>query len=255
MLNVFNFGCILTFLGLLNTNLYHYCQSSDFAITLFLYRNDIARVIVYDDPQSGLMVSQTKGRPLNKMKCLKNTSHQVSMLRKSLKFDDKENMVLLISIATKEMIRLCMMFPEVFFMDVAHGTNRQKRDMFVLCTKDSDGKAYTTNLTLVPSGKSWVFDTIYKEAFIHLYGETTVFRNRLAVVDEDVSEIRPFESAIKCSPTYKGSYLMICVFHAVWKPFNEEVKPLLPKNKTKQTITPKCRKYGELFPVVTYICY
>ena len=201
------------------------------------------------------MVSQTKGRPSNKMECLKNTSHQVSMLRKTLKFDDKEKMVLLISIATKKMIRLCMMFLEVFFMDKTHRTNRQKRDMFVLCTKDSDGKAYTTNLTLVPSGKSWLFDTIYKEAFIHLYGETTVSRNQLAVVDKDVSEIRPFESAIKCSPTYKGSYLMICVFHAVWKQFNEEVKPLLTKNKTKQTIKPKGRKYGELFAVLMYICY
>ena len=158
------------------------------------------------------------------------------MLQKSLKFDDKEKMVLLISMPTKEMIKLCMMFPEVFFMDVTHRTKRQKRDMFVLCTKDSDGKAYTTNLTVVPSGKSWVFDTIYKEAFISLYGETTVSQNRLAVVDEDVSEIRPFESAIKCLSTYKGSYLMICVFHAVWEPFNKEVKPFLPKNKNKQKL-------------------
>ena len=167
----------------------------------------------------------------------------IRSLRRSLKFDDREKMLLLVSIATDEMMRLCMMFPEVFYMDVTNNTNTNKKDLFVLVTKDSAGKSYTTNLMLLPSGKAWVFMCIYRHAMVDLYGKHTIERNRLVLVDEDYAEVTPLRNEIECSPTYKNTQVMLCVFHAVWKPFNENVKTHLPKKAG----TDKLNKYGVLY--------
>ena len=158
---------------------------------------------MYDDPDSGLMSYYGKGRPNNSEKesrdkqqedCSPEVRKQINQLRKDLKFDNKSKLVLLLSIASDEMIRMCMMNPEVFYMDVTANTNRQKRDLFVLCVKDSLGKSYPVNITVIPSGKKWVFHTIYSSSFCLLYGEKTISCNRLAITDEDVSEYSTFES-------------------------------------------------------------
>jgi len=54
---------------------------------------------------------------------------EVETLRKSLRLNDEAELLMMISIATDEMIRLVTMHPEVWFMDVTHGTNRQQRDL------------------------------------------------------------------------------------------------------------------------------
>ena len=49
---------------------------------------------------------------------------EVETLQKSLRLNDEAELLMMISIATDEMIRLVTMHPEVWFMDVTHGTNR-----------------------------------------------------------------------------------------------------------------------------------
>ena len=43
----------------------------------------------------------------------------------------------MLSMANDDMIRLCMMYPATFFFDVTGGTNNMKRNVFIMCTKDS----------------------------------------------------------------------------------------------------------------------
>ena len=49
-------------------------------------------------------------------------------------------------------------------------------------------------------------------------------------MDEDIAEYGALLNCINTCSMWKKSKLMLCVFHAVWKPFNEMIKPRLPKN-------------------------
>jgi len=60
---------------------------------------------------------------------------EVETLRKSLRLNDEAELLMMISTATDEMIRLVTMHPEVWFVDVTHGTNRQQRDLFMLAIR------------------------------------------------------------------------------------------------------------------------
>jgi hypothetical protein len=79
------------------------------------------------------------------------------------------------------------------------------------------------------AGKNWVFRYIFKYIFPQFYGEITVRRNRLELTDEDPAEYKTFENITKIDDNYNKSRIMLCVFHAIWKPFKENIRPLLPK--------------------------
>ncbi len=51
----------------------------------------------------------------------------------------------------------------VFFLSPNHteGTNREKKDLFVVAVRSAGGDTLPVNLTVIPSGQKWVFDTIY----------------------------------------------------------------------------------------------
>ena len=110
--------------------------------------------MLYDDPKSGLMCERRRGRPTNtekqeeaeriKLNTDDAIDKEISALRTSLGFSSGSKLVLLLSIASDDMIRLMQMFPEVFFMDVTGCVNRQHRDFFLLAVKDSSGKTFIT---------------------------------------------------------------------------------------------------------------
>lgn len=171
---------------------------------------------MYDDPATGLIVERTRGRPSNAEKqaklakekevleCNNETRKEIEDLRTELGFSRQSKIVLMLSIASDEMIRLVMMYPEVFFMDVTGGVNRQKRDFFLIAIKDAMGKAFTANITTIPSGRSWVYTSIYRFVLPWLYGKETIERNRLALTDEDICEYQTFEACIESDDIYRN---------------------------------------------------
>lgn len=218
------------------------------SLSLSYDRNKISYVLVYDDPESGLMVTKSAGRPTKaeKLKTTEQVQEDVRRLRSDLSFGNDSKLVLLLSVATDDMIRLCMMFPEVFFMDCTAGTNKQRRTLFVMAIKDSEGKCFPCNLSVLPSGQQWVFQFLYEVAFKELYGETTLSRVRLALTDEDPAEYAAFLACISRLNAYKKATLMLCNLHAVWKPFREQVAVHLPKGKGGK-LGPEVKQYGECF--------
>ena len=96
--------------------------------------------------------------------------------------------LLAISVATDDMLRHTAMFPEVLYLDVTANTNKQKRDLFLMVVKDSNGSVYVGNTTIIPSGKRRVYGMIYIKIFIDLYGPITISRNRLCLTDDDMAE-------------------------------------------------------------------
>ena len=117
-------------------------------------------------------------------------------MKKEMSFKDQTEILLAISIASDDIIQSVHMFPEVFYMDVTANTNKQKCDFFLMVVKDANGETFIGNATIIPSGKRRVFQKIYTKFFIHLYGEETIGRNRLALTDDDSSEHGSLDNAI-----------------------------------------------------------
>jgi hypothetical protein len=215
-----------------------------------MHREGISYLAVYDDPETGLMMYRNKGRPSKreaamKLNCPEHVQEAAKQTRKELSYDDGKKLMLLFSLATDEMIRLVMMYPEVIFMDVTGQTNRQKKDLFIAAIKDSVGQVFPGNITVIPSGKAWVFMLIFQHAFPFLFGEGTVSMNRLGLTDEDASEYGAFENCIESVAVYKDSKLMICTFHAIWQPFKEGIYPVLPRDTPGGELSDVGRLYGE----------
>ena len=217
-----------------------------------LIRNKISYVVVYHETGKGLFTdhSPSSGRPTKesvrqKMECPELIEREMLDLRKSLRMSSENRMLLLLSLATDDMIRLVTMHPEVWYMDVTGGTNRQKRDLFMMAIRFPTGETFPGNLTILPSGKRWIFQFIYQMAFVNLYGSTTCGRNRLTLCDEDDAEYGPFEQCISTMKEFQKSRLMLCLFHAVWQPFKKEIFPLLPKKgKSGSLLTDVGREWG-----------
>jgi hypothetical protein len=83
------------------------------------------------------------------------------------------------------------------------GTNREKKDLFVVAVHSAGGDTLPVNLTVIPSGQKWVFDTMYKTAFPHLYTTEVCSMNRLVLTDKDKSEYEPFELAIETTNDFQ----------------------------------------------------
>jgi hypothetical protein len=128
---------------------------------------------------------------------------QVKKLQNLVRFNDEAELLMMISIAIDKMIRLITIHPDVWFMDVTHGTNSQWRDLSMLAIKTTTGKTFPGNLSIIPSWKWWIFHCIYLYAFIYLNGVNTCSCNCLVLCNKDKLEYGPFENRILTNHTFK----------------------------------------------------
>lgn len=195
----------------------------------------INHFVIFHDSTQGLMSYFSKGKaslapnPEPFPSHAPNLAEEMNAIREDLHLAPSTRVLLLLSLATDDMIRQVVMHPQVWFMDCTHGVNRQKKDWFIMAVRTPAGKTFPGNLTVIPSGRRWVFSSIYQLAFVYLYGELTCSRNRLALCDADYCEYGPFEDAITTNDIFRRSALMICSFHGIWMPFKEEVFKHLPR--------------------------
>jgi hypothetical protein len=130
----------------------------------------------------------------------------------------------LIAYGTISIIRICInnlnLVPFI-------GTNRQKKQLFVMAVRSPSGTSLPGNLTIIPSEQKWVFHAIYQLAFPHLYSSDVCCRNQLVLTDEDDAEYKSFESVIESIDVFKRSTVMLCTFHGIWLAFKKDLLPLL----------------------------
>ena len=81
---------------------------SHYNYIFILTRNEISYVLVYDDPESGLMMTKSAGRPTKaeKLKTPVQLQEDVKKMRADLSFGNESKLDLLLSIATDDMIQL-----------------------------------------------------------------------------------------------------------------------------------------------------
>ena len=164
-------------------------------------------------------------------------------------------MMVMLSICTKDMNKYVSMFQDIWFIDctagagelislhylyyghlsytmynfLVKGTNRQKKQLFVMAVRTANGSTLPGNLTIIPSEQKWVFYSIYQLAFPHLYSAEVCSRNRLVLTDEDDALYKSFESLIQTNDVFKRSKVMLCTFHAIWMSSKKDIQPLLDR--------------------------
>jgi hypothetical protein len=125
------------------------------------------------------------------------------------------------------------------------GTNRQKKEMFVMAVYSASGDTLPGYLTIIPSAQKWVFYAIYQYAFLHLYSSEVCSLNRLVLTDEDTSQFKPSERLISTTHVFNQSKVMICTFHGIWMAFKKAIYSNYGKSKTAPI-------YGEIMcPICT----
>jgi hypothetical protein len=127
--------------------------------------------------------------------------------------------------------RLVDIISYVFF---SSGTNRHRKELFVMAVRTPSGKTFPRNFSIIPSAKKWVLHAIFHLAFLELYGDEVCSMNRLVLTDEEDAEYRSFESLIATNVIFKKSKVMLCIFRAIWQPFKCNIYPLCPKKSKKE---------------------
>ena len=208
----------------------------------------VSYVCVTHVENSGFNVYKSKGRPsqeeVRRMEVPQEMEEHIKSLRAAMNYEEGTEIVLILSFASDEMIRMVNMFPEVFFMDVTSSTNRQNKPLFLMVVKDANGESHIGNISILPSEKKWVFNEIFKTVFLELYGEHTIKRNNLMLTDEDAAAYEPIMESIASMDCYDGSKHMLCMFHALAKKFKEIVYPKLPHDKSGKLLNDRGEKYG-----------
>ena len=174
------------------------------------------------------LFSQAKGRPeRTPLPCMDSYLDKILELRRDYRLHDDTQMMVLLSLCTKDMNKYVSMYPEVWFVDCTAGTNCQKRQLFVMAVRTSTGTTLPGNLTIIPSEQKWVFHSIYSLAFRYLYSDEVCSRNRVVLTDEDDAEYGSFEGLIETSSIFSKSTVMLCTFHAIWMAFKKDLLPKL----------------------------
>ena len=85
--------------------------------------------------------------------------------------------------------------------------------------------------------------------FLELYGEETMWHNRLMITDNDPSAHGPIDNYIRTMDCFGQSCHMICVFHAIVLVFHAKIYPKLPhkRGKNSRLLTDDGDLYGECY--------
>jgi hypothetical protein len=154
-------------------------------------------------------------------------------------------MVLLLSFATDKMIKEVQKNPEVWFMDVTSAANIQKRTSSSWLSGNLMAHVSTCNLytvlccllTIVYHNRSVVGIPVnYTNIFPKHFGDITVQRNRLGLIDADPCEYITFERTIVLDRNFKLSKRVFCIFHAIWQPFKDNIRQKLPMSGNNKNI-------------------
>jgi hypothetical protein len=117
------------------------------------------------------------------------------------------------------------------------------------------GETFPGNYTIIPSSKKWVFHSIFRLAFLSLYGEHVCSMNRLVLTDEEDAEYRAFETMIEIHDAFCSSKVMLCTFHAIWQPFKWDLYNLLPSKKSPKGKVIELTDVGKLWDENLFVIY
>ena len=96
--------------------------------TPIIFRMGVSHVSLSMIPNGDLLVLRNRGRPTMQevvvLSCPRKMRKESKGMKKEMSFKDKTEMLLVISIASDDMIRSVHMFPDAFYMDITANTNK-----------------------------------------------------------------------------------------------------------------------------------
>ena len=126
--------------------------------------------------------------------------------------------------------------------------NRQKRDILFSVVNEASGQTLIVNLTVMPCGQRWIFQTIFQTFFKFLFGEQTLSRIELVLTDDDSSSHGALTSVQTLEDCWGNSTHMLCVFHGLVQAFHKHVWPTLPRKRNHPELLSKIGKIYCEFP-------
>ena len=63
-----------------------------------------------------------------------------------------------------EEMRLTRMHPECFMVDITHGTNKERKELFTVTGKDGNNFAFNVYRGCIPNQQQWVFHFLFSQS-------------------------------------------------------------------------------------------
>jgi len=215
-------------------------SSADAIIKYFESQEDISWITLMDHrgEKSGLIETRNKGRPKGSKSKANQTVQEVAdialkkkfdgeQLRKDLKISSNQSILLAICWIHDSERRLAELFPEVFYMDVTHSTNNEKRGLFLVAGKDSMGRGYTASRIFLPNERKWVFGWIFGYALPFLLGKAVLRRNCVTITDGDDNMYNSLMEHAGVNGLWEGTHHVLCQWHLFNLGWNHKVKPYI----------------------------
>jgi hypothetical protein len=160
-------------------------------------------------------------------------------IRENFKIKDHQSILLAVAWVTDKEEKFAQKFPKVFFVDATSSTNVEKRELILVCGKDSCNSGFTAMHIFVPSKKQWVYSWIYSDAIPKLLGRNATRRNRLFLTDGDRNNYAPLENSIAAGNScWFNSSHDLCEWHLLGQPWQKQATPTIQKNEVvKQLCT------------------
>jgi hypothetical protein len=104
-------------------------------------------------------------------------------------------------------------FPEVAFMDFTANTNEEKRPLYLMCFKLSNGESAVALRAILPSEQSWVCNFLDSVAKPTLLGKQAISRIVMGITDQASNEATAFANA-KARGIH-NAYHCLCGWHKI----------------------------------------
>jgi len=117
--------------------------------------------------------------------------------RSNLDLTDDQTLLIGLCWVTQFEKRLFNLFPETMFFDCTADTNKEKRPLFTISGKDSNGKMFILLRSYFPNEQAWAFRWIFSTILPKCFPTETLRRIVFVCSDGDSQEFSQIDAAIR----------------------------------------------------------
>ena len=117
--------------------------------------------------------------------------------RSNLDLSDDQTLLIALCWVAQFEKRLFNLFPKTMFVDCTADTNKEKRPLFTISGRDSNGKMFILLRAYFPNEQAWAFRWIFSTIFPKCFPSTTLRRIVFVCSDGDSQEFSQIDAAIR----------------------------------------------------------
>jgi hypothetical protein len=114
----------------------------------------------------------------------------------------------------KDERELFQKFPEVVYMDFTANTNQEKRPLYLMCFKTSNGESAVALRAILPSEQSWVCNFLDSTAKPVLLGKKAMAQIVLGLTDQASNEATAWAQAF--AKGVHTAFHALCCWHKIY---------------------------------------